>query len=162
MQWFYTKEERKQPLKNGFYARPNIGCVFFQNFNDKTIDSCINGIIGELGQGNDVRIAIIGSVFGGTGASGIPTLQKIIKRRISQKISELSKLRCGGVLITPYFKVKKEPDTEDGLVVNDESFYSNTREALKYYESNNPFESLYVVGQNTLDCLLYTSDAADD
>ena len=153
MQWFYTKEERKQPLKNGFYARPNIGCVFFQNFNDKTIDSCINGIIGELGQGNDVRIAIIGSVFGGTGASGIPTLQKIIKRRISQKISELSKLRCGGVLITPYFKVKKEPDTEDGLVVNDESFYSNTREALKYYESNNPFESLYVVGQNTLDAV---------
>ena len=153
MQWFYTKKERKQPLKNGFYARPNIGCVFFQNFKDKTIDNCINEIIGELEQtnDNDVRIAIIGSIFGGTGASGIPTLQKIINRRISQQTSKLSTLRCGGVLITPYFKVKKEPDTGGGLVVSDESFYSNTREALKYYESNNPFESLYVVGQNTLD-----------
>lgn len=29
LDWFYTREERNQTLKDGFYAHPNMGCLFF-------------------------------------------------------------------------------------------------------------------------------------
>ena len=51
--WFYTETERKQDLRRGFYAHPNIGCLFFQNFgNNPDMKECLDAkkfsILGKI------------------------------------------------------------------------------------------------------------------
>ena len=43
LEWFYTEEERNQSLKHGFFAHPNIGCLFFEGARSALL-SYINNI----------------------------------------------------------------------------------------------------------------------
>lgn len=155
LKWFYKKEEREQPLDNGFYARPNIGCVFFQNFQKQEYRSLISEINAELDREDSVNIQLIGSVFGGTGAAGIPSVLRNLYKDIAQHIGNEGNFRCSGVLITPYFKVTESKVKKDGLIIDSRDFELNTIEALKYYRfyqsadinQRGHFHSLYLVGQ---------------
>lgn len=164
MSWFYTKEERTQPLEKGFYAHPNIGCVFFQDIQNKRFRSCLRKMKSELNSESpeSVNVALVGSVFGGTGASGIPCILKAIYDEMKDgvPVHKFDKLNLSGVLITPYFKIPEKEEEDDDLVISDEDFYFNTKESLKYYrffmqeegeKTQEHFSSIYVVGQNELD-----------
>lgn len=152
LKWFYTPKELDQDLSKGFYAHPNIGCVFFQAFNnDPYLDSCMKKIIFDLKNGLETRVVIVGSVFGGTGAAGIPSVIKILKERCDSEAQlSFSQLRCCGVLITPYFKVAQAPESNE-LTINSDSFYGTTKAALPYYRFMDNFEKTYLVGQTTLE-----------
>ena len=150
MSWFYSKEERKQPLEKGFFAHPNIGCVFFQNFQDKNMQTFLKQVNQEMQQGEDVKIVLVGSVFGGTGASGLPNILKMIHAECND---HRDRLHCCGILVIPYFEV---PELEgkkggDGLVIRSREFSQNTRAALSYYQKHSAFEQIYLVGKKTLD-----------
>lgn len=150
MSWFYSQKERKQDLKNGFYAHPNIGCVFFQDFKDSIMQQFLKDIKDDLKTEEVVRVVLVGSVFGGTGASGLPSIMKLINANCGEY---REKLHCCGVLIMPYFEVPV-PDDEEGrrnLVINSNNFYRNTRIALKYYKEHGTFKRMYLVGKDTLD-----------
>lgn len=161
MQWFYTETERKQDLKNGFYAHPNIGCVFFQTIENEYFKQCLSDIQADLNNGENVQIVLIGSVFGGTGASGIPSVLKLIYESVHKGDAheKIDNLHCCGVLLTPYFKVQGSADAKDKLIINDKDFYFNTIEALKYYRlysgkkqnGQEMFHSIYIIGQKELD-----------
>lgn len=149
----YTREEIGQNLKGGFYAHPNIGCVFFSNFESEEFTRCLDSIARHLDEDAEVRIALVGSIFGGTGAAGIPTIHKLIKRRFQNNTTS-EKLKIGGVFIEPYFTVngEKANDNKNISIIMDD-FYFNTYEALAYYKTNQNmnFDSIYLVGQQTLD-----------
>lgn len=149
LEWFYTREEREQDLKKGFYARPNIGCVFFQDIQDKDFQNCVEEIGNRLSQGEEVRVILVGSVFGGTGASGLPSLMKIIGEQRPQ--NGAGRLHSCGVLIAPYFRIKPPQERTDDIRIQGDSFYSNTRAALRYYQFYKEFEATYLVGQKSLD-----------
>ena len=164
MSWLYTKEERTQKLEKGFYAHPNIGCVFFQDIQNKRFLSCLRKIKSELNSDSaeSVDVALVGSIFGGTGASGIPCILKSIYDYLGREVlaKRFEKLHLGGVLITPYFKIPEKKDDDDDIVISDQDFYFNTKESLKYYrffmqegmdKTQEHFNSIYVVGQNELD-----------
>lgn len=148
LKWFYTEDERRQDLSRGFYAHPNIGCLFFQSIADLDLAKSIDNIQQELEEGRDVRVVLVGSVFGGTGAAGISSLLKIIDERCR---GMTQKPHFCGVLITPYFKVPEAPQNSKNLQINSDDFYSNTKAALKYYHSDGRFESIYLVGQKELE-----------
>lgn len=163
LKWFYTQKELYQDLSKGFYAHPNIGCVFFQNFNSNPyLDRCMKQIISDLKNGLETRVVIVGSVFGGTGAAGIPSIVKILKDRCAETQLSFSRLRCCGVLITPYFKVAQAPDSNE-LTINSDSFYGITKAALPYYRFMDNFEKTYLVGQTTLETVneQYTDGGKD-
>lgn len=150
MSWFYSEKERKQNLKNGFYAHPNIGCVFFQDFRDSVMQRFLENIKNDLKSDETVKVVLVGSVFGGTGASGLPSIMRLISANC---IENREKLHCYGVLVTPYFEVPL-PDDEEGqqnLIINSDNFYRNTRTALEYYREHGTFERMYLVGKDTLD-----------
>lgn len=150
MSWFYSEKERKQDLKNGFYAHPNIGCVFFQDFRDSVTQRFLEDIKNDLKSGETVKVVLVGSVFGGTGASGLPSIMKLIDASCDEN---RERLHCYGVLVTPYFEVPL-PNDEEGqrnLVINSDNFYRNTRTALEYYREHGTFERMYLVGKDTLD-----------
>lgn len=153
LKWFYTEEERKQDLKHGFYARPNIGCLFFQGLKDEDFSECLEKIADDTGKGEDVNVVLVGSLFGGTGASGIPSILNRIVEQIEAR--ERGKIGYCGVFLTPYFQVGKLKGNQS-ILIDENDFCFNTVEALKYYKSYNSkerkhFDAIYLVGQHNLD-----------
>lgn len=162
MKWLYTKTEREQTLTNGFYAHPNIGCIFFQNLQDENLTGYVRSIEGKLRNGEDIKVVLVGSIFGGTGAAGIPSLLKYIYGELRSRCEgdELKRLHSCGVLITPYFSIAEKKTKDNDITVEDKYFYYNTREALRYYDffresdedsTREKFEAIYITGQKDLD-----------
>lgn len=147
----YTREEKEQDLKYGFYAHPNIGCVFFSDFDNQEFNACVQKIDAELNSGKTVSIALVGSIFGGTGAAGIPTILKLLRDKLKGNCN-YEKLFIGGVFFTPYFTVSNAGQ-RDSISIDAKEFYFNTYEALSYYQATpkTEFQSIYLVGQEELD-----------
>lgn len=151
LNWFYTEEEQGQDLEKGFYAHPNIGCIFFQNVGHNVhLNNCLQDIVTDLKNDKPVRVVIVGSVFGGTGAAGIPSILKILEKKCKDEKLPFDALHSCGVLIMPYFKVI-EPDEVGGIKIDSDTFYGNTKNALNYYQYTDKFEKYYLVGQTDLD-----------
>ncbi|MDE6055925.1 MAG: hypothetical protein K2G55_19710, partial [Lachnospiraceae bacterium] len=125
----YTKDEQKQDLTGGFYSHPNIGCIFFSNLRNPELQNCIAEIATRLQNGESVDIALIGSIFGGTGASGIPAIYKLICSQLAGN-PHFDKLTIGGIFLTPYFKVKDQSNNvSENIPIHMDEFYFNTYQA---------------------------------
>jgi hypothetical protein len=90
-------------------------------------------IFGDIGEGDELRVMFAGSVFGGTGASGTPTLaQKYIRacKTPGLQHNEPYAKHVALTLMLPYFDVGQDTDVDSGL------FSINSKMALKYYETS--------------------------
>lgn len=126
-------------MKEGFQGNPNIGSVVFND-----LKGCpeFNAFSNSFRAGD--RIVVIGSIFGGTGSSGIPKIVSAIRNhsRVDIKNASLSV-----VLVLPYFAVNSSNDKEISIKSN--IFNSKTKAALNYYERsglNAQINSIYYVG----------------
>lgn len=123
----------------GFQGNPNIGSVVFDDLKNrqefkKFTDSFKKGD----------RVVVIGSIFGGTGSSGIPKIVAAIKNHNETNISTAE---ISVVLVLPYFAVGT-PDQGE-ISINSNIFNSKTKAALNYYESsgtNSMIHNIYYVG----------------
>lgn len=173
MKFFYTKEEREKDLKEGFFARPAIGCVFFSNFQDKIFNSFLSKLEEDIRQEKRTNVALTGSVFGGTGASGLPTIIKLIEERIqnsakgdiSQKAVEY--LNMGTVFMLPYFRA--ENDSEEEATIKMQNFWKTSKEAMKYfveekylvpnkYQWSRSLQRLHLIGKEELDVVNFYAE----
>lgn len=110
----------------GFKGNPNIGSVVFHDI-DKECDEFRKFL--TLLNNND-KVIVVGSLFGGTGSSGVP---EIIKKIHVSKPD----VPIGAVLVMPYFA----PKPKDGGTIRHEVFNSKTKAAINYYEANGLIES---------------------
>ena len=124
-------------LDKGFKGCPNIGCVVTKSL---TKSRELRTFVGMLNP-ND-RVVIIGSIFGGTGASGIPMLLDLIKsgNRIDVPVAVIA--------VTPYFNVSKD----DSSAIDSYTFMAKTKAALDAYNLgksvNRQTTFIYYVGDN--------------
>ncbi|MBQ6132463.1 MAG: hypothetical protein IJL12_09020 [Selenomonadaceae bacterium] len=142
----YTKKERETTLNEGFRGHPSIGsAVLAKKFDDGSkLTAQIEKIVGE---GESVKIFLAGSVFGGTGAAGLPTIARLLKNNLADYADRIS---IGGVLILPYFSFTPT-DKFDELFARSENFLPNTKAALKYYsEKENLFDATYFIGDSVM------------
>ncbi|MVT12052.1 hypothetical protein [Chitinophaga tropicalis] len=103
--------------------------------------------------GQDARVFIFGSIFGGTGASSIPiipkALQDFIKIRSKGASSiDFSKAKFGSTLLTEYFTFKKPNDkqkaSKENSVIADASYFPlNSQAALQFYQSDPTVQRCY-------------------
>ena len=119
----------------GFKGNPNIGSVVFHKLGETTV---FRSFIDNYDPTAGDRVVIVGSLFGGTGASGIPEIVQAIKKaKANAKIATL--------LIQPYFA----PERADNAAVKANMFYAKTKAALDYYresELNNSINAIYHIG----------------
>jgi len=108
-------------LNHGFKGNPNIGSVVFNNIINTPEFKHFENV---FSQGD--RIFIISSIFGGTGSSGFPQLVKNIHNSNNNFVK---KAPIGAVVVKPYFRVKKDPNSS----INSDTFNSKTKSALTYY-----------------------------
>ena len=137
-------------LDKGYRGNPNIGSVVFDSI-QKTdaYDYFTKNFIPE----QDV-VVIVGSIFGGTGSSGIPKLIEAIRGNAAAGWNN-AKVAC--VMVMPYFKVDT-PDAKDGITpaIQDAIFKSKQKAALSFYHKcmlngttpmNQAFDSIYYIAE---------------
>lgn len=114
-------------LNVGFKGKPNIGTVVFNELKGKRE---FRHFLAKCAP-ND-KVFIIGSLFGGTGSSGIPEIVKAIRN---------SGAACAGVpigaaLMLPYFGLEPNNHQNDGLntgAIDPAMFNAKTKMALESY-----------------------------
>jgi hypothetical protein len=85
-----------------------------------------------------------GSIFGGTGAAGIPTFPKRLR---AQEDVHADNLVIGAALLLPYFNFIPDRELKHELYARPETFGLNTREALRYYgRCLDVFNRVYALG----------------
>jgi hypothetical protein len=146
----FSPEEQQMNLDVGFRGRPAIGSAVMASSVDLdktepwiTIKAKMQA---DVGNAKPVKIMLFGSIFGGTGASGFPTIGTILKNWVSTFPND-STVKLGGVLMLPYFSFA--PISGAGIAANSEDFLLNTQAALQYYSRRSElevFDSVYVLG----------------
>ena len=155
----YTDYELEMSYQRGFYGHPNVGAHFFAsqlpNLPDNhSFTEVIDKIRQELVRGGRPRILLAGSIFGGTGASAIPSIAKYIRQLTDRNPDPDAQRTVGGgavigaMLLLPYFATTKG----DG-VIDYTQFEPKAKAALEYYAKegvgygdNKVFNAIYMVG----------------
>lgn len=123
-------------LKVGFKGNPNIGSVVF---NDLSNSQQFKNL--ESSYTESDRVFIVSSIFGGTGASGFPTLVKLIRESTNPNLSQT---KVGAITVMPYFNV----DSNAKSAINSALFDTKTKAALSFYAGDkhiNSIEALYYI-----------------
>ena len=144
MRCLYSDAEIDLDLTEGFRARPAIGAaVWAQKVNWEGAEGfgALRAHLAQEPQNVQVKVALAGSIFGGTGASGVPTIAKLISRQYPN-------CQIAMFPLLPYFTFGDVG--VDGRITADPTvFISNTKEALKYYEKRgylNFCHAIYLLG----------------
>ena len=135
-------------LSVGFKGNPNIGSVVI---NDYFKSSQFKEVVDNFNIGD--RVFIVGSIFGGTGSSGVPQLIRKIRETDAEKIDkntpnttiQMRQCKVGACIVMPYFGLKENPKS----AINSNTFKSKARAALSYYHSagiNQKLDEVYYIG----------------
>lgn len=165
---FYSYSEQKRDTSQGFYGHPSIGALVFkhmaqkgnwknmtpENFtvNSNDVAAPIKNFLSQNAN-NVAKIFIIGSIFGGTGASIFSNLAHHIRNSVPSDYS--NRTFISGVLLLPYFAFA----SNSGDLIDPKEFYAKSKVALEQYHNDKnlmrkngqgSFDSLYLCGQDPL------------
>jgi hypothetical protein len=153
----YSPAEQTADLGVGFRGRPPIGSAVMSRLELDSLQQTqaggwqqlFNNLTTDLGvgRGNDVVVHFFGSIFGGTGASGVPTLAKLISNQLKQ---DNLRVRIHASLLLPYFAFERPDDGDQTVFAETRFFALNTQAALQYLteQSQGCFDSVYLIGDN--------------
>ncbi len=163
----FTKEELDQPLDLGFRGRPALGAATFLHSEREAVfwQRLMNSIDQVTGDRRAAKLFLAGSVYGGTGAAGFPTLARLLARRAQpdqavtgnrgRRDRDPTRILVGGSLLLPYFgfsKPTREQISRHGFMAESSAFLEQSAKALAYYfymlKEDPIFEKLYLVGWN--------------
>jgi len=153
------EKEAGEEVDDGFYGNLTLGNVFYNYAMQSEVDSPFHKLLTKIAgntrsDNNVVKVFICGSLFGGTGASGISFIcQKLVDMVGTQN---RSKLHIHAGLMLPYFKpeytdagaeAEKDENGEKQYKIRHEMFKKNAEAALQKYEKmENVFDAVVMVG----------------
>lgn len=138
----FSPTEASLEYSEGFRGHPDLGVLFFSDLLGSLGEACEQGLPDELNdliarmeddlsRGEEARLLLVGSIFGGTGASGIPALSKYLHARFA---ADSDRFIMGAVLMLPYYNVPAAGvDTAREIAVDSGEFLDKARTALQYY-----------------------------
>lgn len=125
----FTQDDLDMPLHVGFVGNPNIGSIVLNSLSLQ--ENAFKEIKDNLASNDGV--IVLGSLFGGTGAAGIPLVVNTL-----HAIAPANRPTIGTVAVLPYFKLQGDDQAHiidvDRWDVNSDSFETKTRAALMYYD----------------------------
>ncbi len=150
MELLFSKDEREMEIHQGFRGRPGIGAtvlgntIDFSNQRDVWFQLLEKAKAAGSASGG-VPVLLAGSVFGGSGAAGVPTILQLMEEPLS---SSVNRLRLGLILFLPYFRFSQIPGQK--VQADPNAFPLATVEALKYYDERGFLKrchSIFTVGE---------------
>ena len=154
----YSEENLNADMKVGFKGNPNIGSVVL---NQLAQNDDYTAFLNHFEKGDS--IFIISSIFGGTGASGFPTLLKNLRKpnSNSEKQTTVKESEIGALSVLPYFRL------DDNDEIDDNTFLTKTKAALDYYsdsilkDGEEALNQMYLIGDGDTNIIPYAvGDAA--
>lgn len=152
LEFLYSPQELVETtLGEGFRGHPSIGAPVFANTLDFE-DEPWHSVWADIEQGiksSGSTVVLCGSIFGGTGASGIPSTCKILRQRLNDQGAAGDRGRVVLNLAMPYFTIREEKGA--GLQAHGNNFPANSKAALQYYHDARYLEfcdELYLIGEN--------------
>jgi hypothetical protein len=164
----FTDNAKDFDLKHGYRAQTHLGSLLMYHSiindvkqNDK---SDLRRFIQELilaSTSGKPRVFILGSVFGGTGASSIPIIPKAIKEAAAL-ISDATDIEqnafFGATLLTSYFSFPLPNDREkqqQKVIATSDKFALNSQAAMMFYEADETvkktYQKFYMMGTESID-----------
>ncbi|MBD2663526.1 hypothetical protein B6N60_03422 [Richelia sinica FACHB-800] len=153
----YTSQEREANLDVGFRGRPAIGAAVMSQVKLDALDydswcQLLNQLQTDTGSGKRPKVFLCGSIFGGTGASGLPTIGRLIHNKL-ENLRIRSKVDIGCLFALPYFGFNPTlVDSSETVYARSDQFLLNTEAALRYYgiQSQETFDTVYLLGNQNL------------
>jgi hypothetical protein len=154
---FYQSSDLGMDLEVGYQGRTNVGAVALKQDLEETrsikqagLHEFLAALTADL-QNGEARVFISGSVFGGTGAAGIPTIPALIRGLDAAALPQNSrdKLRWGCALMAPYFTFPRNTSGGAGLGPGTDSTKHPvaTQAALLHYAHTPPgYQHAYLLG----------------
>ena len=162
----FTRAEADLEYSEGFRGHPDLGVLFFADLlgaledmraqgQPDELNAMMDRMRADLDRGETVQVLLTGSIFGGTGASGIPAVSRYLRRRFA---GDTDRFVMGAVLMLPYYRVPPaQVDTEREIAVSSDEFLDKARTALQYYgmegmvrngaeDASGIFDAAYLLG----------------
>jgi hypothetical protein len=152
----FTVNVKAFNLKHGYRAQTHLGSMLMYHSiindikqNDKSdLKRFIKELITASSSGNP-RVFILGSVFGGTGASSIPIIPKALKEAaaLSTDATDIERnAYFGATLLTSYFSFplpNEKEKTEQKVIASSDKFALNSQAAMMFYEADETVKKTY-------------------
>ena len=158
MDYLYTAEERSADLKVGFRGKPPIGAAIMGRVNSNDLGTAEDSVWSKIydfievgirdgGNKEPVIIHLFGSIFGGTGAAGVPTIGRLIDDELKVRGLRDCARVCATPLL-PYFSFAKPEDDQCSVFAESQLFGINSQAALDYFteHSEGVFDCVYLIG----------------
>ncbi|MBM5797157.1 MAG: hypothetical protein FJ060_03185 [Cyanobacteria bacterium K_Offshore_0m_m2_072] len=150
----FPPDEQSADLEVGFRGRPPIGSAVMSRVSlEKEAQvgrwqQMLNDIQTAAGSGEPPVIHLFGSVFGGTGASGVPSLGQLLKNWLKRQ--GLNSVQVQASLLLPYFDFDGMGDQDTGVHAESRNFQLNTDAALQYLRTSGKacFDRVYLIGSD--------------
>ena len=160
---FYEEGVQEFDLMHGFRAQTHVGTYLMYHAiveeireavekdvvrNKSQLYKFINKIK-DCNNSGEARVFVLGSTFGGTGASSIPVMARAITdsaKIIKGGMINMENIFFGAVILTPYFKFKspsKEHKKAEKVIADSQFFAHNSAAALMYYIKDNTILQTY-------------------
>jgi hypothetical protein len=156
----YSHKERETSLKYGFRGHPAIGAAVMAAAvklgGEQPWATLRDQISLDVRAGQGAKVILFGSIFGGTGASGVPTIGRLVSNEFSSRLQGGFKL--GSVLMLPYFSF--DPVKSERMRVDADTFLLSTQTALDYYYRQDELkvcDAVYLLGNETLKPMRHSS-----
>lgn len=129
----YSKQNLETSMSVGFKGSPNVGSVVFQDFINSQWFSRFN-------PSSEDKVLLVGSLFGGTGASGIPSIASAIKAKNTG-------VKVGVIALIPYYELLEPRVDAVHHHIDSRNFEPKSSAALRYYINRSEnFDRFYVFG----------------
>ena len=164
-QLFFTENVQKFVLTEGYRAQTHLGSMLMYS---SIVDAAKNpkkeehrqlcDFVKKIGEtsGDTKKCFVMGSVFGGTGASSIPVVPQAFNaayKAMTDETKSLDHVQWGESLLTAYFTFNvpsNEEMSKESVIAKAEHFKLNSQVALSYYSKDESirkdYKSFYVLG----------------
>ena len=142
----YSDDNLDEELTGGFLGNPNVGAVVLSGFKRSADFSLFTTAFSE-----GDRVFNVGSLFGGTGAAGLPWLLKELRKEKAGvgMASAIRRAAIGALMVLPYFKVQEDPKGKSRI--DSSIFITKTKAALSYYYRHiSGFNAVYYIADEAL------------
>ena len=150
-EFLYDREKRGLSVSEGFRGRPSIGAAVYRaaaraNYNGHvdSLQKIREQLESGTAQGHSVKLFSIGSIFGGTGAAGLPSIPVSLIESMKHGSEHVL---SGAAFLLPYFEFNPSGLDDQGPHANPNDFIMMMKDALRYYVLNpSRYQCVYAMG----------------
>ena len=154
MDALFAPEHIDLRLNEGFRAVTSVGAAIMAGTVDLNEEEPWNELFEDLrrdaSNAGGANVMLVGSVFGGTGASGIPTIGRLIANHLQSAV--IHNVRIGATLMLPYFSFGNVDDEQ--VQADASKFLPATQTALNYYDERAYLDvfagGVYLIGEQSV------------